>query len=169
MWIDETSNENEYFLWKQRKNAFGGSFLPQFRREPNATLWICLIYQKRRARAKTFFEGDEAVVIGIGPSEVDGGSANAFGVFDGFPQQERHATEIVKAGIAATVFVNDSIFVTECENGGNRFFIFAGNANKRAIAQTAQDIFKPCKRRRRKRLTTPGEHGESVKSAKKTF
>src|ERR1035438_10080549 len=136
---------------------------------PDITFRIGLIHQKRGPCAKTFFESNEAIIIGIGPSKMDGAGAEVFGVFNCFPQEKRHSAQIVKAGITAAVLVDHSIFVTERENGGNRCFIFARDANEGAIAQTLQHILKPHKRRRRKRLATASQYGEIIKSAKKTF
>src|SRR2546426_8129083 len=64
-------------------------------------------------RRPALLVGDQARVVAVRPSQVELFSPGLLGVLNGFPEEERHATEIVQAPIGASVLVDDPFPVAQ--------------------------------------------------------
>lgn len=113
-------------------------------------------------------EGEEAIVVSVGTAEIKLKGAGTLGVLNGLPEEENHSSEIMKAIIGTTVFVNEGILVAEGEDGGERLLALRDDPDAERRTETLQEIAEPIEGLRRKSVAAAGENGEPIELVEKS-
>ena len=89
--------------------------------------------QSRLDGAEVAFESDQSLVVQA--AQVEFLKAVLLRVFNGLPEQKRHAPKIVKVRIGAAVLVNQRGAVTQSHNAGDCVLALESGVNRDAVAE----------------------------------
>ena len=165
MTVQNPAGGGQKGLWHSRAQIPGNAEGP-FRAGANRDLCRNSIVVEGRTRSAPFgLVADEAVVVTIRAAQVERKGATPFAILNGVPEDQGHATEMVKLLIGAAVLVNQRRFVAKGDNGGDGLSSKRSHANTKRIAKRVKEIAKPTERLRRKTVAAAGENGKAIELA----
>ena len=120
-------------------------------------------------RAKSLFEGDEAVIFAVRPAHVQLLHSKFHGFLDGVPDKQGHAAERVKTGITAAVLIDHGLFVGESKDACDWLIILGGDPDFQLVAKELYEGSKPSQRLRGQAVTATGTQEKQIKFCQDRF
>ena len=96
--------------------------------------------------AELILKRNQAGILHIRSPKIDPFSSGGLTLFNEFPEQERHATDVVVPFVRTPIFVNDTIFVVQGEHCGDGSATTSNQPDLNSLTHALKQVSEPSSR-----------------------